>query len=245
MRTLHLRVEFTVLWSISFVLGCRKDACSGLYSGNDSDHDQWQGGAGLQLHSNTGPVWEIMPTQTVTLMKKGQVCLIQQLAQVVKRSFVCFSDTCTLDWTAPCPSRKEPRLWNGSTVHKWVRNKETTEALKTPSSFWFPSVSQNPEFIFMLSSKAGGCGLNLIGANRLVMFDPDWNPANDEQAMARVWRDGQKKTCYIYRLLSVSGTPTGWAVLCAVRTLFSSCGFHVTFLTDWDHRGEDPSETGP
>ncbi|PKU41502.1 dna repair and recombination protein rad54-like [Limosa lapponica baueri] len=52
------------------------------------------------------------------------------------------------------------------------------------------------------SSKAGGCGLNLIGANRLVMFDPDWNPANDEQAMARVWRDGQKKTCYIYRLLS-------------------------------------------
>ncbi|XP_028399661.1 LOW QUALITY PROTEIN: DNA repair and recombination protein RAD54-like [Dendronephthya gigantea] len=58
------------------------------------------------------------------------------------------------------------------------------------------------DFIFMLSSKAGGCGLNLIGANRLVMFDPDWNPANDEQAMARVWRDGQKKKVYIYRLLS-------------------------------------------
>jgi len=42
--------------------------------------------------------------------------------------------------------------------------------------------------------QAGGCGLNLIGANRLVLFDPDWNPANDGQAMARVWRDGQKKT---------------------------------------------------
>lgn len=49
--------------------------------------------------------------------------------------------------------------------------------------------------------------MNLIGANRLVMFDPDWNPANDEQAMARVWRDGQKKMCYIYRLLSVRKTP--------------------------------------
>ncbi|XP_039286143.1 DNA repair and recombination protein RAD54-like [Nilaparvata lugens] len=57
------------------------------------------------------------------------------------------------------------------------------------------------DFIFMLSSKAGGCGLNLIGANRLVMFDPDWNPANDDQAMARVWRDGQKKPCFVYRLL--------------------------------------------
>ncbi|KAK7600908.1 hypothetical protein V9T40_008349 [Parthenolecanium corni] len=58
------------------------------------------------------------------------------------------------------------------------------------------------EFIFMLSSKAGGCGLNLIGANRLVMFDPDWNPANDDQAMARVWRDGQKKPCFVYRFLA-------------------------------------------
>ena len=59
------------------------------------------------------------------------------------------------------------------------------------------------DFVFLLSSKAGGCGLNLIGANRLVMFDPDWNPANDDQAMARVWRDGQKKPCFVYRLLSV------------------------------------------
>lgn len=40
---------------------------------------------------------------------------------------------------------------------------------------------ESDRFIFMLSSKAGGCGLNLIGANRLVMFDPDWNPANDDQ----------------------------------------------------------------
>lgn len=62
---------------------------------------------------------------------------------------------------------------------------------------------ENGDFVFMLSSKAGGCGLNLIGANRLVMFDPDWNPANDEQAMARVWRDGQKKKCFIYRMLAV------------------------------------------
>ena len=57
------------------------------------------------------------------------------------------------------------------------------------------------EFVFLLSSKAGGCGLNLIGANRLVLFDPDWNPAADQQALARVWRDGQKKDCFVYRFM--------------------------------------------
>lgn len=60
--------------------------------------------------------------------------------------------------------------------------------------------------------------MNLIGANRLVMFDPDWNPANDEQAMARVWRDGQKKMCYIYRLLSVRKLlSSAWSSGCQPR----------------------------
>ncbi|XP_072548095.1 DNA repair and recombination protein RAD54B isoform X2 [Salminus brasiliensis] len=57
-------------------------------------------------------------------------------------------------------------------------------------------------FLFLLSSKAGGVGLNLVGASHLVLYDIDWNPANDIQAMARVWRDGQKKTVHIYRFLT-------------------------------------------
>lgn len=61
---------------------------------------------------------------------------------------------------------------------------------------------EGQEFIFLLSSKAGGCGINLIGANRLILIDPDWNPAADQQALARVWRDGQKKDCFIYRFIS-------------------------------------------
>ncbi|KAG0596659.1 hypothetical protein M758_UG273900 [Ceratodon purpureus] len=65
----------------------------------------------------------------------------------------------------------------------------------------FNDPNQN-EFAFLLSSKAGGCGLNLIGGNRLVLFDPDWNPATDKQAAARVWRDGQKKRVYVYRFLA-------------------------------------------
>lgn len=98
---------------------------------------------------------------------------------------------------AKVPRRSRPIL---SKV-RWPTGTEFLIQLKIVERFNDPASS---DFAFLLSSKAGGCGLNLIGANRLVMFDPDWNPANDDQAMARVWRDGQKKPCFVYRLLSVS-----------------------------------------
>lgn len=56
--------------------------------------------------------------------------------------------------------------------------------------------------VLLLSAKAGGVGLNLVGASNLILYDSDWNPASDQQAMARIWRDGQKKSVHIYRLLT-------------------------------------------
>ncbi|KAL8737737.1 MAG: hypothetical protein Q9181_001394 [Wetmoreana brouardii] len=60
-------------------------------------------------------------------------------------------------------------------------------------------------FAFLLSARTGGVGINLIGASRLVLFDVDWNPATDLQAMARIHRDGQKRPCFIYRFLMAGG----------------------------------------
>jgi len=55
---------------------------------------------------------------------------------------------------------------------------------------------------FLISTKAGGVGLNLTGADTVIFFDHDWNPQNDEQARARAHRIGQTKTVTVYRLVT-------------------------------------------
>ncbi|GFP85416.1 protein chromatin remodeling 8 [Phtheirospermum japonicum] len=57
-------------------------------------------------------------------------------------------------------------------------------------------------FIFILTTKVGGLGTNLTGANRVIIFDPDWNPSTDTQARERAWRIGQKKDVTVYRLIT-------------------------------------------
>ncbi|KAI0742679.1 P-loop containing nucleoside triphosphate hydrolase protein [Daedaleopsis nitida] len=56
-------------------------------------------------------------------------------------------------------------------------------------------------FIFLVSTMAGGTGLNLTAANKVVIFDPNWNPAHDLQAMDRAYRFGQTRDVAVYRLL--------------------------------------------
>eukprot|EP00300_Choanocystis_sp_HF-7_P014392 c18676_g1_i1.p1 GENE.c18676_g1_i1~~c18676_g1_i1.p1 ORF type:complete len:860 (+),score=196.90 c18676_g1_i1:1063-3642(+) len=61
----------------------------------------------------------------------------------------------------------------------------------------------NPEiFVFLLTTRVGGLGVNLTGANRVVIFDPDWNPSTDDQAKERAWRIGQTRGVAVYRLIT-------------------------------------------
>lgn len=57
-------------------------------------------------------------------------------------------------------------------------------------------------FIFLLTTRVGGIGVNLTGANRIIIFDPDWNPSTDMQARERAWRIGQNRQVTIYRLIT-------------------------------------------
>lgn len=55
--------------------------------------------------------------------------------------------------------------------------------------------------IFLLTTRVGGLGVNLTGASRVIIYDPDWNPSTDMQARERSWRLGQKQDVAIYRLI--------------------------------------------
>ena len=55
------------------------------------------------------------------------------------------------------------------------------------------------DFAFLLSTRAGGLGINLATADTVIIFDSDWNPQNDLQAMSRAHRIGQNSTVNIYR----------------------------------------------
>ncbi|KAK0659845.1 Chromodomain helicase hrp3 [Lasiodiplodia hormozganensis] len=64
------------------------------------------------------------------------------------------------------------------------------------------NASESQDFCFLLSTRAGGLGINLMTADTVILFDSDWNPQADLQAMARAHRIGQKNPVTVYRLVS-------------------------------------------
>ncbi|KAH8740642.1 brahma like protein with a HSA domain [Cryptosporidium ryanae] len=64
------------------------------------------------------------------------------------------------------------------------------------------NAEDSPYFVFLLSTKAGGFGINLQSADTVILFDSDWNPQNDEQAQSRAHRIGQKREVLTLRFVT-------------------------------------------
>ena len=86
--------------------------------------------------------------------------------------------------------------------HQYARLDGSTNRVQRSIDIAAFNRPNSPLFAFLLSTRAGGLGVNLQTADTCVMFDSDWNPQVDMQAMARVHRIGQKKPVHIYRLVT-------------------------------------------
>ncbi|RMZ94961.1 putative global transcription activator SNF2L1, partial [Brachionus plicatilis] len=90
-------------------------------------------------------------------------------------------------------------LWKG---HDYCRlDGSTDHEIRTQSIAAF-NAPQSTKFIYMLSTRAGGLGINLMTADTVIIYDSDWNPQSDLQAMDRAHRIGQTKTVRVFRLIT-------------------------------------------
>ncbi|XP_076331442.1 DNA excision repair protein ERCC-6-like isoform X2 [Tachypleus tridentatus] len=78
------------------------------------------------------------------------------------------------------------------TVTSLVEREKKIQTFQEDSSF----------SVFLLTTQVGGVGLTLTAANRVIIYDPSWNPATDAQAVDRVYRIGQRSSVVIYRLIT-------------------------------------------
>ncbi|RNF25677.1 putative DNA excision repair protein [Trypanosoma conorhini] len=95
----------------------------------------------------------------------------------------------------------------------------------------------------LLTTRVGGVGVNLVGASRVVLFDPDWNPVTDEQARERAWRIGQTRDVGVYRLIASGTVEEAILRRQLAKTYVTEKVLHNPALQRFFHQQESLTET--
>ncbi|WVQ73365.1 hypothetical protein IAR50_002934 [Cryptococcus sp. DSM 104548] len=139
-----------------------------------------------------------LDTESCGKWKVLERLMVQWRAEPSKNKILVFSSSVRLLRMISKLLRASSQL-SGFPVDMLTGGTENDERMKMVDRF---QDSKQDHFIFLISTKAGGVGLNLTAANKVVIFDPSWNPADDLQAMDRAFRIGQERPVDVYRLIA-------------------------------------------
>ncbi len=110
----------------------------------------------------------------------------------------CDLFTCIRITTPPIHTHTQPPP-NTHICHTSPQSTGNTSGEDRESAIDAYNAPDSEKFVFLLSTRAGGLGINLYTADIVILYDSDWNPQMDLQAMDRAHRIGQKKEVHVYR----------------------------------------------
>nr|XP_033325111.1 uncharacterized protein LOC117219783 isoform X2 [Megalopta genalis] len=133
-------------------------------------------------------------------------CILEEAIKLGDRVLAFSQSLFTLNLIEDFLARNSLKYPDGQT-DAWIKNVNyyrldgSTSALEREKLI--NEFNNNPKIhLFLVSTRAGSLGINLVGANRAIVFDASWNPCHDTQAVCRVYRYGQHKPCFVYRLVT-------------------------------------------
>ncbi|XP_077448289.1 ATRX chromatin remodeler, like isoform X2 [Stigmatopora argus] len=135
---------------------------------------------------------------------------ILRMAEALNDKVLVFSQSLvSLDLIEDFLAASHRKRKDSSKGGRWIKNKDyyrldgsTSAAMRTKWADIFNKPENRSGRLFLISTRAGSLGINLVAANRVIVFDASWNPSYDIQSIYRVYRFGQLKQVFVYRFLA-------------------------------------------